>query len=303
MNLIQFLIICSSEDKASLNIRNKILKSKLFNFEEKDYSWHNNRLFKLKTEVTQNNETNHLGKNEIFLGLTKDPLIFLNDLKLDKSQIKPDFLIFASRHTSKTARPAFLVHSTGNWSQNIDFGGEPQELSRTSAFLHKAGFLSLVEQASLIDSIEFSLDIEVTHHGPTILEQPLIFMELGSSKAEWVIDDAGEILAKSIISTISKYLEYVESKDQSVGLGFGATHYAPNFNRLILNKEVALSFICPKYYIQTLNNHLIEKMITNTYENVDYFIIDWKGTNSEDKKHLIPLLEDFDIPIKKTRDF
>jgi len=303
VNLIQFLIICSSEDKASLNIRNKILKSKLFNFEEKDYSWHNNRLFKLKTEVTQNNETNHLGKNEIFLGLTKDPLIFLNDLKLDKSQIKPDFLIFASRHTSKTARPAFLVHSTGNWSQNIDFGGEPQELSRTSAFLHKAGFLSLVEQASLIDSIEFSLDIEVTHHGPTILEQPLIFMELGSSKAEWVIDDAGEILAKSIISTISKYLEYVESKDQSVGLGFGATHYAPNFNRLILNKEVALSFICPKYYIQTLNNHLIEKMITNTYENVDYFIIDWKGTNSGDKKHLIPLLEEFDIPIKKTRDF
>ena len=303
MNLIQFLIICSSEDKASLNIRNKFLKSKLFYFEEQDYSWHNNQLFKLKTIVTQNDETNHLGKNEIFLGLTKDPLIFLNDLKLDKSQIKPDLLIFASRHTSKTARPAFLVHTTGNWSQNIDFGGEPQELSRTSAFLHKAGFLSLVEQASLIDSIDFSLDIEVTHHGPTILEQPLIFMELGSSKAEWVIDDAGEILAKSIISTISRYLGYVESKDQRVGLGFGATHYAPNFNRLLLNKEVALSFICPKYYIQTLNNHLIEKMITNTHENVDYFIIDWKGTNSGDKKHLIPLLENFDIPIKKTRDF
>jgi len=303
VNIIQFLIICSSEDKASLNIRDKFLKSKLYNFEEQDYSWHNNGLFKLKTIITQNDETNHLGKNEIYLGLTKDPLIFLNDLKLDKSQIKPDLLIFASRHTSKTAKPAFLVHSTGNWSKNADFGGEPQELSRTSAFLHKAGFVSLIEQASLNNSVDFSLDVEVTHHGPTILEQPLIFMELGSSKAEWIIDDAGELLAKSIISTISKYLEYVERKNQSVGLGFGGTHYAPNFNRLLRNKEVALSFICPKYYIQTLNNHLIEKMITNTYENVDYFIIDWKGTNSGDKKHLIPILEDFDIPIKKTRDF
>ena len=64
-----------------------------------------------------------------------------------------------------------------------------------------------------------------------------------------------------------------------------------------------MSFICPKYYIQTLNNHLIETMITNTYENVDYFIIDWKGTNSDDKKYLIPLLKQFDIPIKKTKEF
>ena len=44
-------------------------------------------------------------------------------------------------------------------------------------------------------------------------------------------------------------------------------------------------------------------MVENTFEKVDYFIIDWKGTNSADKKHLIPLLEEFDIPIKKTKDF
>lgn len=286
-----------------MNIRDKFLKSKLFNFEEEDYSWHNNQLFKLRTKAIRKDKNNHLRKNNVFLGLTKDPLIFLNDLKLDKSQIKPDLLIFASRHTSKTARPAFLVHTTGNWSKNADFGGEPQELSRTSAFLHKAGFISLVEQSPLIDSIGFSLDIEVTHHGPTILEQPLIFMELGSSKTDWILDDAGELLANSIINTISKYLEYVESRDQKVGLGFGSTHYSQNFSRLIQDNKVAMSFICPKYYIQTLNNHLIETMITNTYENVDYFIIDWKGTNSEDKKYLIPLLKQFDIAIKKTKEF
>ncbi len=43
-------------------------------------------------------------------------------------------------------------------------------------------------------------------------------------------------------------------------------------------------------------------MVRNTLEKVDYFIIDWKGTNSEDKKHLIPLLEEFHIPIKKTKE-
>ena len=44
-------------------------------------------------------------------------------------------------------------------------------------------------------------------------------------------------------------------------------------------------------------------MINNTEENIDYFIIDWKGTSSADKKHLIPILEEFNIPIKKRKDF
>ncbi len=286
-----------------MNIRERFLKSTRFKFEKTNISWYNNPLYKFESFLGKKTKRLQLGKSEIFLGLIKDPLIFLNDLKLDQSLIKPDLLIFASRHTSKTERPAFLVHTTGNWSQKNDFGGEPQELSRASALLHKAGFISLIEQASLKNLLDFSLDIEVTHHGPTILEQPLIFMELGSSKSDWIIDDAGDLLANSIINTISKYLEYVKGGDQRVGLGFGSTHYSQNFNKLIQNNKIAMSFICPKYYIQNLDKAIISKMINNTLEDVDYFIIDWKGTNSEDKAHLIPILENFNIPIKKTKDF
>lgn len=277
-----------------MNIREKFLNSKIYHFEETNFKWHENQVFKLE---------NSFNENEVFLGLTKDPLIFLNDLKLEKSELNPDYLIFASRHTSKTARPAFLVHTTGNWSKDADFGGDPQDLSKTSALLHKAGFISLTEQEFPSTLTEFSLDIEVTHHGPTILDIPLIFMELGSSKVEWKIDEGGVILTNSILNTIQKYSEYKELGDQKIGLGFGGTHYAPNFHRLIRDKNIAMSFICPKYYIQGLNKDLIEKMIVNTSEKVDYFIVDWKGTNSEDKKHLIPLLDEFNIPIKKTKDF
>ncbi len=286
-----------------MNIRKKFLKSNFFNFEETDISWHNNQIFKFKDFAIHEYEKSYLDKNEIFLGLTKERLIFLDDLKLSQSKLNPDLLIFASRHVSKTARPAFLTHTTGNWTKTTDFGGDPQDLSRASALLQKAGFISLIEQNSLINFNKFSLDIEVTHHGPTVLEIPLVFMELGSSKIEWIIDDAGELLAKSIINTIFKFLEFKEKNNQKIGLGFGGTHYAPNFNRLIKNNNVAMSFICPKYYIQELNIELITKMIENTLENVDYLIIDWKGTNSDDKKHLIPLLEEFNIPTKKTKEF
>jgi D-tyrosyl-tRNA(Tyr) deacylase len=128
-------------------------------------------------------------------------------------------------------------------------------------------------------------------------------MELGSSKTEWSIIDAGELVAKIVIITIHNYLKLKKKGDQEICIGFGGTHYAPNFRRLIENSNLAISFICPKYYIQELNGEMIAEMIRNTAEEVDYFLIDWKGTNSADKKHLIPLLEEFDIPIKKTKDF
>ncbi len=276
-----------------MNMRDKFLNSNAIKFEETNFTWHENPVFKLKTDSP---------KNEVVLGFTKESLISLNNLRLDKSELNPDLLIFASRHISKTARPAFLVHTTGNWTEDINFGGEPRDLSKTSALLLKAGLLSLIEQKFPPQLDTFSIDIEVTHHGPTKLDKPLIFMELGSSKKEWVIDSAGELLVNVIINTISKYLELKQEKNDKIGLGFGGTHYAPNFFRLINNKNIAMSFICPKYYVQQLNKDLIQKMIQNTIEKVDYFIIDWKGTNSEDKKHLVPLLEEFKLPIKKTKE-
>ena len=286
-----------------MNMREVFLSSKHYSFIETGTKWHENSLFRLENSSFEGKYYKFLNENQIFLGLTTEPLIFLEKLRVGGTNLTPDLIIFASRHTSKTARPAFLVHSTGNWGKNADFGGKAQDLSKTSALLHKAGIESLREQIEKFNVPDFSLDMEVTHHGPTTLDIPLIFMELGSSKQEWLIKEAGELVANAIVNAVFKYLDFKEEKTQQVGLGFGGTHYTPNFSRLITNNNIALSFICPKYYIQELNENLIRMMIDNTLEKIDYFVVDWKGTNSQDKKHLIPLLEEFDIPIRKTRSF
>jgi D-aminoacyl-tRNA deacylase len=284
-----------------MNIRDNFLNSNNFKFEEINQNWYNAPLLKLSKVVSNSNLNEKLIENQIFLGLTKEPLIFLNDLKLTDSKINPDFLIFASRHTSKAARPAFLTHVTGNWSSKVEFGGEPNELCLASALLLKAGYVSLLKSPKNKSLLNYSINMEVTHHGPTMLKKPLI--ELGSSKEEWCIKEAGEFIATSIIKTIENYLDLKKMGNNIIGLGFGGTHYTPNFQKLINVSNIALSFICPKYYIQNLNKEMISKMINNTMENINFFIIDWKGVNSEDKQHLIPILEEFDIPIKKTKDF
>ena len=286
-----------------MNMRDIFLNSKSYSFIETGATWQDNPILSLENSSFERMYDNFLNKNKILLGLVTTPLIFLEDLKIADDKIAPDLIIFASRHTSKTARPAFLVHTTGNWSNTADFGGYPQDLSKTSALLHKAGIESLREQIKKFNLTDFSLDMEVTHHGPTTLDIPLIFMELGSSKQEWLIKEAGELVADAIVNVAFKYQHFKEKETQQVGLGFGGTHYAPNFNRLITNNNIALSFICPKYYIQELNEKMIKMMINNTLEEIDYFLVDWKGTNSQDKQHLIPLLEDFNIPIRKTKSF
>lgn len=296
------MIITSTEDIASMNMRDKFLNNNEYNFKETDSLWHNNPLFKVESNLdTEKND--FLRENEIYLGMTDTPLIYLNDLKLEDSSIEPDLLIFASRHRSETERPAFLTHTTGNWINRADYGGDPRELSKASALLLKAGFLSLLEQSRKLNNSEFVVDIEVTHHGPTALEKPLIFMELGSSEKEWTINTAGKVVSSAVINTVTKYLDFHKKQDYKVGVGFGGMHYAPQFKKLLMDKNIALSFICPKYFIQDLNKEMIQQMINKNLEPIDYFIIDWKGTNSADKKHLIPLLEEFNIPIKKSKEF
>ncbi|TFG24346.1 MAG: hypothetical protein EU529_04590 [Promethearchaeota archaeon] len=302
--MTQFLVITSTEDIASMNIRDKLLNSALYSFKKIDDKWHNNPLFIFEGFTSDPEKKNsYLNENQIYLGLTDDPLIHLNELKLDESDINPDLLIFASRHKSETERPAFLVHTTGNWSNKADFGGKPRVLSKSSAILLKSAYVSLESQRSKKQMLDFSLDIEVTHHGPTSLEKPLIFLELGSSEKEWKIEKGALVVGHAILDTCLEYVEFRKKKPPEIGIGFGGPHYAPQFQKLISNKNVAISFICPKYFIRDLNKEMIEQMISNNLEQINCFLIDWKGTNSDDKKHLIPLLEEFDIPIKKTKDF
>ena len=139
--------------------------------------------------------------------------------------------------------------------------------------------------------------MEATHHGP-LIRRPVLFIEIGSKKEQWRDKNAGKIISDTIMESIKTY----EGIECEVAIGFGGTHYCPNFNKIELGEKVALSHICPKYHIDVLNKALIQKMISSTYEKVDYALLDWKGLSGADKQKLLPLLEELKIRYKKTKD-
>jgi D-aminoacyl-tRNA deacylase len=136
---------------------------------------------------------------------------------------------------------------------------------------------------------EFDVSLEVTHHGPTNLETPLVFIELGSSEEYWTHVEGAKAVSSAIMDCVDTQLA------GDAVIGFGGTHYASKFNKLVLEKGYNIGHMAPKYAINGLTVEVLRQMVSNTTNPVVKAVIDWKGTNSENKEHLFPMLEEAKI--------
>jgi D-aminoacyl-tRNA deacylase len=338
-NKLEFWIITSSEDMASTNIKNSILNDYPFRIADdslKKWDDHDSYLLRVPECNIFGDIANFSDLFNVRLVQTDKRLIFLDtqlELIAKEKIFSGDFIIFASRHQSKSELPSILTHSTGNWTDDNSHGGKPKSISFTSALMLRYAYNNLLNQ-KIAQKLNWPVDLEVDHHGPTEIESPAIFMELGSSETDWKNNIGARAVGNAIIHTIHDYLvflfhniqldkylkrkenlskkflyEYIRSNTRLTnlifGIGFGGPHYARSFSKIYTSndKSVFLSHIMPKYNAINSNKEQIRKMIEKTLEYVNTAIIDWKGLNSGEKKHIIDLIEDLDISIKKTKDF
>ncbi|MHA1768913.1 MAG: D-aminoacyl-tRNA deacylase [Candidatus Thorarchaeota archaeon] len=208
----------------------------------------------------------------------------------------PEVFIFCSRHRSESKKPALLVHSTGNLGSDASFGGAPHQLSVSAPPLVAAALKTLYRERNERNLDEFDVSLEVTHHGPTSMETPLVFIELGSSEEYWRHEEGARAVAAAIMESTT-----VPLTGEAV-IGFGGTHYASKFNKLVLEKGYNIGHMAPKYAINTLTLDLVKQMITRSSCTVKTAILDWKGTNSENKAHLLPLLEEAGLEVVRNKD-
>ena len=191
--------------------------------------------------------------------------------------------IFASTHKSESGKPCFTAHTPGNWG-NADMGGSARTLNiasaaRLSAAVHKMKELS---DSSLL---KWEISVEVDHHGPT-LARPVLFVEIGSSEAEWGIPEAGRICAQGII-TAAQAAPIAEAC-----IGFGGTHYCPKFTNTILS-GTPVGHIISGYSLERdgAGEEMVRQAIEKNDCKISRALLDWKGIKGGRRQELVACLE------------
>ena len=93
---------------------------------------------------------------------------------------------------------------------------------------------------------DYEVGIECTHHGPTDVSVPSLFVELGSGEAQWSDPAGAEAVARAVLD-----LEGVapdadgtaEGEPNRQVVGFGGGHYAPRFERVVRETPWAVGHI------------------------------------------------------------
>lgn len=228
--------------------------------------------------------------------LVENEVIYTENLDLDKIN-RYDFIIFASRHVSEKGGKTISIHAPGNW-RKADFGGKEGRVCKTSALFQKQLFEKLKSNLEKFPLKGYELTLECTHHGP-LINKPCVFVEIGSTETEWKDRKAAFIVAKAISEIIR---DFRENPYNEIAIGIGGPHYCPNFNRVQMNSNVAISHIISQYSFP-ITEETIQEAIAGTEEDIDLILLDWKGLgDSEQRQQTLDVLNKFYIQKKKTSE-
>lgn len=234
------------------------------------------------------------GKYDFYL--VDKEIIFTENLDHERLD-QYDFIVFASKHKSKKKEKTLSVHAPGNW-RLAELGGENGKACKTSAFFMKQFFEQLHKNVEEYNLKDYKITLEATHHGP-LINRPCVFVEIGATVEEWKNRKAGFVLARALNETIKalKLNPYNE-----IAVGIGGPHYCPNFNKIQLNSNIAVSHVIPQY-VFPLTESMVKEAIEKTDEEVDLVLLDWKGLGkSEERKKVIEILDELHIDYRKTSE-
>lgn len=223
---------------------------------------------------------------DIVLHLTKESLLTLESLDGDYPQAEA--FVFLSKHRSDSGIPTLTCHCTGNFS-DAPFGGNPGELATAWPSLQKA-YLKAITEARVPG---YDVIIEATHHGPTSLAKPVLFIELGSSEKQWVDKDAAKAMCKCIL-----YVLQDVPPCKKVGVAIGGTHYPTKFNKLLLESEFGLAAVASKHNLGAIDERMLAQMMRKSSEKVTHVVLDAKGLGSH-KDRIMKMVEKTGLEVLK----
>lgn len=200
-----------------------------------------------------------------------------------------DGFIFLSKHAAESGVLALTCHSTGNFSE-AKFGGNDREIAIPHPHLQKAYLQTLMKNQEKFS--DFQITIEATHHGPTALTKPTIFIEIGTTEKQWTDVE----LCNSVASLVHKTMVQPPNENP-VAICFGGTHYPSKFNHELLEGNFALGTVIPKHALENLDETLFSHILAQN-NSATFALLDWRGLGSN-KQKVLDLLESTNLEVIK----
>ncbi|QMU54421.1 MAG: D-tyrosyl-tRNA(Tyr) deacylase [Nitrosopumilus sp.] len=220
------------------------------------------------------------------LAIISTPAIFADwlDEKYDY-----DGFVFLSKHAAESGVLALTCHSTGNFS-DAKFGGNNRQVAVPKPDLQKTYLQTLMKNKSQFS--EFQITIEATHHGPTALTKPSIFIEIGTTEKQWTDTSLCASVATLVHQVMSQPI-----KEHPVAICFGGTHYPSKFTHELLEGKYSLGTVMPKHALDFLDDELFSHILTQNYM-AKTALLDWKGLGPY-KEKVLDFLKSTDLDVIK----
>jgi len=155
----------------------------------------------------------------------------------------PAFVVFASRHSGETG-PLLSAHFTGNFGA-AEHGGADRELAEACPNAHR----TVVEALTAHVPDGYEVGTECTHHGPSAVGAPAMFVELGSGESEWSDPAGAEAVARAILD-----LAGVEARTPRTVVAFGGGHYVPRPTRIVRETDWAVGHVAADWCLDDLGD-------------------------------------------------
>ncbi|MDH7593775.1 MAG: D-aminoacyl-tRNA deacylase [Methanomicrobiales archaeon] len=201
------------------------------------------------------------------------------------SELKADAIVFLSRHTSHHPAPMLTVHAPGNFG-SAELGGSIYQFPPACPALMRA----VLVQLHLNAPSGYHTTYEATHHGPTEIDTPCLFLEIGSTEKEWCDPVAGFSTARSMLLALCTPLS-----DAIPLLGLGGDHYATRATRIALASRGAFGHIVPAREVQGLEKSHLARLMERTGARAAY--IDRQSLERKEVEKLDSLLCLLQLPL------
>lgn len=202
----------------------------------------------------------------------------------------PEYYVFATRHRSESGIKTLTVHVPGNLTSQAKVGGKPFEIAWCNASAMKVALQELHRQNQEL-SLGYQVSLEATHHGPTSLKKPVLFVEVGSTEEQWQDKRACLAVAKAALKAAQNKLKFTPA------VGAGGNHYAPRHTQVVLSSEYAIGHIIPSYAIPEITKEMLQQAIEKT--QAEFVYLDWKGMKKPERDKILELCSQVGIEVKK----